>query len=233
MARTARNKPGEEKITTTAPEGTEVLDNIQVAYEKNKKRINTALIVIVLVVGGYFAYKNLYQAPRNDKASAMMYYANRYFQSDSVDKALNGDGQHKGYLAVIKKYGSTDAGNLSKYFAGVCYLKKGDNKNAIKYLKDFKGKGTLAGYTAYGALGDAYMNSGNVKEAAENYEKAAGKTDNDLHNPIYLFRAGLAYEKLNKVDEAKKMYRKIRDEYPRSQEGQKVEKQLASLGELE
>lgn len=233
MANSARNKPGQEKIDTSVPDGAEVLDKIQVSYEKNKNIINGVVIAVVLAVAGFFGYQKLYAEPNNEKAASMMYFANKYMMADSVDRALNGDGQHAGYLKVINKYGGTDAGNLSKYYAGVCYLKKGDNKNAIKYLEDFNGKGTLVEYSAWGALGDAHMNAGNTDKAIDFYKKAGGKKDNPLHAPIYLFRAGLAYEKVNKPDEAKKLYKQIRDEYPQSQEAGKVVKQLAMLGELE
>jgi TolA-binding protein len=234
MADRVRNTPGTEKTEATiTPEGAEVLDNLQLTYEKNKKPITTAIIVIVAVVAGYIGYKKMYQEPRNEKAQAMMYYANKYFQMDSLNRALEGDGQHAGYLKVIKKYGGTDGANVSSYLAGVCYLRTGDYKNAIKYLKDFNGKGTLAEYSAYGALGDAYMGSGNMKEAAEYYEKAASKKDDELHAPTYLLRAGMVYEKMNKTEEAKKAYKKVRDEYPRSAENQKIAMYLARLGELE
>lgn len=234
MAENTRTKPGQEVPQEyVVPEGTEVLENIQSKYEKNKKPINTIIIAVVALVAGYFAYQKLMVEPDNNKASAMMYFADKYRMADSSDKALNGDGQHKGYLAVIKKYGGTDAGNMSKYYAGVCYLKKGDFKNAIKYLEDFNGKGTLAEYSAFGAIGDAHMSMGNTNKAIEFYEKAGGKKDDALHGPIYLFRAGLAYEKANKPEDAKKLYKRIRDEYPQSQEAQKVDKQLASLGVLE
>ena len=232
MANTTRNKPGQEQITAV-PEGTEVLENIQLKYEQNKKRINTIAGIVLAVVVGFFAYKKLYQEPRNEKASAAIYYAQKYFVSDSLDKALNGDGAHSGFLKVIKKYDGTDAANLSKYYAGAAYLKKGDNKNAIKYLEDFNGKGTLAEYTAFGALGDAYMNDGKLNKGIEYYEKAASKKDDMLHAPIYLFRAGLAYEMNNKPEEAKKMYKRVRDEYPQSPQAREMDKYLAQLGELE
>lgn len=234
MAENTRTKPGQEVPEEyRVQEGTEVLENIQQKYEKNKKPINGIIIAVVLLVAGYFGYKKLLVEPDNNKASAMMYFADKYRMADSADKALNGDGQHKGYLAVIKKYGSTDAGNMAKYYAGVCYLKKDDYKNAIKHLEDFNGKGTLVEYTAWGALGDAYMGSGNTNKAIEYYEKAGSKKEDGLHGPIYLFRAGLAYEKANKPEEAKKLYLRIREEYPQSQESQKVDRQLASLGVLD
>ena len=233
MANSARNKPGQENLDTSVVDGQEVLDKILTSDEKKKTRINGIVAVVVIAIAGYFGYQKLYQEPNNEKASSMMYFANKYMQADSVDRALNGDGQHPGFLKVISKYGGTKAGNMAKYYAGVCYLKKGDNKNAIKYLEDFNGKGTLVEYTAWGALGDAHMNAGNTDKAIDLYKKAGGKKDNPLHAPIYLFRAALAYEKANKPEEAKKLYEQIRNEYPQSQEAGKTDKRLAMLGVLD
>ena len=38
---------------------------------------------------------------------------------------------------IIDKFSGTPAANLSKYYAGICYLKMGDFAKAEKYLKLF------------------------------------------------------------------------------------------------
>src|SRR5690606_4850240 len=120
----------------------------------------------------------LYQEPRETKANNALYQAQRYFDIDSVDKALNGDGQHAGFLKIVRTYGSTSAGNLSQFYAGMCYLKMGDYSNAIKHLEKFNGKGTLIEKLAYGSLGDAYMEEGKIDKGVDAYKKAAaGKGD--------------------------------------------------------
>lgn len=230
MANTARTKPGAEPVIVD--ESNKTLENIQNAYELNKKRINTAVAVVVIAVVGFFAYQKLYKAPQEEKAASAMSFAQRYFEADSVSKALNGDGQHAGFLKVTKKYSGTKASNLAHYYAGICYLKMGQPQEAIKQLEDFNGKNTMVGYMAFGALGDAYMDAGNTKKGIDAYVKAAGNKEDFVLTPLYLQRLGLAYEMENKPEDAKKAYTRIRDEFPQSMQARDIDKNLARLGVL-
>lgn len=230
MANRVRNKQAEPKITST---DINPLDNVQVMYEKNKKAINTTVTVVLLVVVAVFAYLKLYKAPREDKAATAISFPQRYFQADSMRLALQGDGQHQGFLKIEKKYDGTKAANLAHYYAGVCYLHMGDFNNAIKQLKDFDGKGTMVQYAAWGALGDAYMESNKIQDGIAAYEKAAGNKDDQILTPLYLLREGMAYEMNNQSDNAKKAYTRIRDEYPQSIQARDMDKYLARLGVLD
>lgn len=230
MANSARNTPGTEQVTDF--EEVKVLDNLMVKYENNKKRINTIVTVVLAVVVGYFAYDKLYNEPRESKAATSVAFAQRYFEADSVDKALNGDGQHLGFLKIMKKFSGTSTANLCSYYAGVCYLQKGDFKNAIKYLEDFDAKGTMVKYAAAGALGDAYMESNNTNKAMDAYKEAIGNKDDNVLTPLYLSRLATVCELNNKKDEAKKYYQTIKDEYPQSEQARDVEKYLGMMGDL-
>jgi len=227
VATKARTQPGNTKIEDFNP-----LENVQDRYEKNKKAVNIFVTVLLAAVVGFFVYLKLYKEPRETKAATAIAQAQTYFQKDSLDKALNGDGQGYGFLRIIKRYGGTKAANLSNYYAGLCYLKMNDPKNAIKYLKEFDAQGTLVAYTAYGALGDAYMENNQIKEGIEYYNKAAANKDNNLITPLYLQRAALAYEMNNQTDKAIENYKRIRDEYPQSMQARDIDKSLAKLGVL-
>lgn len=229
MANSARNKPGTEPVVEF--EEVKVLDNLVAKYDSNKKRINTIVTAVLAVIVGYFAYTNLYKGPRDTKAANAIAYAQRYFESDSLDKALNGDGQHLGFLKIMKKFSGTPTANMCNYYAGVCYLQKGDFKNAVKYLEDFDGKGTLVSYAAKGVLGDAYMELNNPKKAMEAYEDAIGNASDNVMTPTYMLRLAMVCEMNNKIDDAKKYYHKIKDEYPQSEQARDVEKYLGMLGE--
>ena len=52
-------------------------------------------------------------------------------------------------------------------------------------------------------------------------------------SPIYLQRAGMAYEMKNNNAEAIKTYRKIKDKFPQSQIANEMSKTLARLGDVE
>lgn len=232
MANTARTKPGEPNTTASINEGPNPLEKIAVSYESNKKRINTILVAVVAVVVGVFAYFKLYKAPQEEKASIAMIRAQQLFAIDSFSLALNGDGQGIGFLKIMKKYSGTSAENLCHYYAGVCYLKTGDYNNAIKQLEAFNGKGTVLQQAAEGLLGDAYMETGNAKKAIDQYNKVVANKDDNAFTPMYLQRLGMAYEKNNQVEEAKKAYHRLKDEYPRSFQARDVDKVLAALGDL-
>ena len=230
MANKARTQAGTQ---TTKTKEVSPLDKLQLFYENKKKPINTATTVIVLIAVVAFAYIKLYKGPREEKGATALSYAQRYFGVDSLNMALNGDGQHLGFLKIESKYSGTKASNLCHYYAGLCYLHGGDYNNAIKQLKDFDGKGTMLQYAAWGALGDAYMENNNTAKGIESYEKATGDKDDVILTPIYLMRAGMAYEMNNQADNAKKAYKRVRDEYPQSMEARDVEKYLARLGDLD
>src|SRR5690606_14179072 len=117
--------------------------------------------------------KNFIVAPKEEKAANALFSAERWFEMDSLQYTLNGDGQRPGALSVIKKYSGTKAANLAHYYAGLSFLRSGDAKNAIVHLEKFDGQGTPLQFLAYGALGDAYMESNNPAKGVENYKKAA------------------------------------------------------------
>ena len=231
MANTVKKQPGAERITPVTDANP--LENIQYKYEENKKRINTIVTVLLVAIVGVFAYLKLVREPKETKAANAISYAQAYFAQDSVNQALNGDGQRQGFLQIIKKYGGTKAGNLAQYYAGMCYLQMHDPKNAIKHLKEFDANGTKLEYVTYGALGDAYMENNNAKEGIEYYNKAASNKEDNLLTPLYLYRAGLAYETSNQPEKAKENYKKIRDEYPQSMQARDMDKHLARLGVVE
>jgi predicted negative regulator of RcsB-dependent stress response len=229
MANTTQNKPGTQP-SAGLMEDNHALENVQSFYEQRKKQINTIIIVAVVAIAGFFIYQRMYKAPRETKAANALFAAQTYFGMDSLNKALNGDGQHLGFTRIIRNYGGTRAANLAHYYAGISYLKSGDFKKAIEHLEDFDGKGTQFEYLAKGAIGDAYMESGNAAKAIDAYQKAAANRDDKMITPVFLLRLGMAQEQNNKPAEAQKAYQRIRDEFPTSLQAQNIDKELARLG---
>ncbi len=137
-----------------------------------------------------------------------------------------------GFTKIAKKYDGTAAGNLAHYYEGVCYLKMGDYKNAIKSLKKFDGKGTMVGYMADGLLGEAYMESGDNAKAIESFKKATADKNDGLVTPMFLYQLGLAYASNGNNNDAIAAFKRIRDEYPRSMQARDMDKELARLGSL-
>jgi tetratricopeptide (TPR) repeat protein len=207
---------------------------IQNAWDKYGKLASYVLLAIVVVVGGFFAYRNLIVEPKERQAEEAIFRAEEYYRADSARLALNGDNINAGFLKVISKFGGTKAANLAGFYAGSCYLKLGDFPNAVKYLKDFSTPVKQLQERAYGLLGDAYSEQGNKEAAADQYKKAGTYYEQDeLFSPEYLFRSGYLYENMGKTQDAIAMYKLIKDKYPSSQRGADIDKYLARLGVIQ
>jgi tetratricopeptide (TPR) repeat protein len=220
------------EIITDIPSAEERLSGVEDWYKNNSSLINKIGLAVLGVALGFFVYTKFWSAPKSKEANDAIFRAQTYFRMDSLNWALKGEGNHMGFEKIASKYGSTPAGNLAKYYAGICYLKLGDYKNAEKFLKDFDGKGTMVGLVAKGALGDALMEQGKTDEAIKSYLAASSDEENILVSPIYMERAAIAYEMKNNTAEAIKLYKDLKQKFPQSQQAQSMDRNLARLGEF-
>ena len=205
----------------------EALSKTERFIEKNQKLLTIIIGVIVVVVLVFFGFKRFYMAPREKEASEQMFMAERYFEIDSLNLALNGDGMYPGFLEIIDDYGMTKGANLSKYYAGVCYLKMGKFEEAIDHLKSFKGKDQVLGPMAKGALGDAYLELDQTAKAAGAYLEAADLNENEFTSPLFLMKAGWTYEILKDYKKALEIYERIKFKFPTSNEAREIDKYIA------
>lgn len=205
----------------------EALSRTEQFIEKNQKIILIAIGIVVVVVMVFFGFKRLYLGPKEEEGSQQMFMAERYFEMDSLNLALNGDGMYPGFLGIIDDYKMTKAANLSKYYAGICYLRLGNLDEAIDYLKSFKGRDQIVGPMAKGALGDAYMEKNDTEKAAGYYMAAADMNTNDFTTPMFLMKAGWTYEIMKDYDKAVKVYEKIKYDFPTSNEAREIDKYIA------
>ncbi len=203
-------------------------------WEKNNKKIVTILGVLIIVVGGYFTYTNLVQIPNEKKASEELFAAENFFRKDSFTLALNGTASASGFLKVIDKYSSTKAGNLAKYYAGICYLQNGEFQKAIDKLSSFSANGSgQVEAKAEGLLGDAYAELKKNDEAIKHYKTAGTLFQEDQAiSSEYLFRGALLSEINGNTEQAIELYQIVKDKFPRTEKGFVVDKYLTRLGAI-
>jgi tetratricopeptide (TPR) repeat protein len=206
----------------------ETLTKTEQFLEENYKPLLTGLAVVVVLVG-LFWLGRLYLGKRNDEAQAQIYQAQKYLEVDSINLALNGDGNYLGFLDIAKDYKFTNTGNLARYGAGICYLHLGNYEEAIDFLNKYTKKDKVIGSIAIGATGDAYVELGNVEKGISKYLEAADYATNSFNTPLFLMKAGELYEMTGKYSDALKVYQRIKDEYPESTEGSTIEKYIARV----
>ncbi|MDD2380837.1 MAG: tetratricopeptide repeat protein [Mariniphaga sp.] len=197
--------------------------------EENQKPITYAVGVIVVVVIAWLGITRFYMQPREKEALSQMFMAENYFEKDSFNLAINGDGNYLGFLDIIDNYGMTKPAKLAKYYTGISYLRLEQYEDALYYLKRFKTKDLLLGPVKEGAMGDARLELGDEQAALKHYKKAYSMNDNELTTPVYLMKAGTLLESMEKTQEALALYKRIKEEFPQSSEGQNVDKYIARL----
>lgn len=222
----------ETKQVIEQDENQVVVDRAKDFWGRYSRPVLLASVAIIILCGGYLAYKYLVKQPQEEKAVEAMFKAEEYYRADSLKLALNGDGINAGFLKVIDKYGSTKAGNLAKFYAGDVYLKEGNFANAIKYLRDFSTDSKQVQARAYKLLGDAYAESGKNADALDAYKKAAHYfEEDDVNSSEYLFMAAYFADRVAKNQkEAIELFKELKEKYPRTEKGFEAEKFLAQLG---
>jgi len=70
--------------------------------EENYKPLLIGLGILVVIVG-IFWLGRMYIIKQNDEAQAQMYQAQRYLELDSLNLALNGDGNYLGFIDIAKE----------------------------------------------------------------------------------------------------------------------------------
>ncbi len=208
----------------------EARDNAQDFFETNQNTILMALVGAVLLIGGYLAYTYLFQAPREMEAIEAMEQAQRQFERDSFALALQNANGDQGFLDVIDNYGSTKAGNLAQFYAGICYLHLGQTDAALEYLSDFSPAGEVMPTSKYGAMAEAYGEKGDFDQALNYYQKAINAGENEFLIAHYLKKKGMLQEKQGDMEGSKKSYQTIKDKYPFSPDGRDIDKYLARVG---
>jgi tetratricopeptide (TPR) repeat protein len=218
----------EKQVQVENVEVNEALEKAKGFWAKFSKPIIYVGSAIILLGGGWLAYKNFVKAPAEKTASEIIFPAEKLFgkmaavssfSKDSVNIVLNGgalDGSNiTGLLKVISKHGGTPAGNRAQYMAGACYLHLKEFDKAIKYLKAFDGNG--AGQiqsAAYRMLGDAYAEQKKNDEALSNYKKAidAAAIKDESTRFLSLSRAAMFCDATGKTKEAISYLQQIKEE---------------------
>jgi tetratricopeptide (TPR) repeat protein len=135
-----------------------------------------------------------------------------------------------GFKEIASEYSITSSGNLATAYAGICYFKLADYDNAIKSLSQFDGDDVYFTTAVLGLIGDSYIELGKTKEGISYFEKA-GDAKNNVLSPLYLKKAAIAYESIEKPQEALKLYTSIKNDYPKSTEASDIDKYISRVQE--
>jgi tetratricopeptide (TPR) repeat protein len=212
----------EKQVTVSTVETNEIVERAKGFWARFSKPIIYVGGAIILLAGGWLAYKNLVKIPNEAKSADQIFPAEELFDKmtqtgfnkDSIGLVLNGGNGITGVLKVASNYGGTAAGNRAHFLAGACYLHNKDFNNAIKHLKEFSTTSKQPQSAAYRMLGDAYSELKQNDDALSYYKKAIDVADpkDESTRFLSLSRAALFCEATGKTKEAIDYYQQIKDE---------------------
>ena len=202
----------------------------EVAFLKYKKPIIIAVIAIVVVVAGFFLYKNFVSGPREDEASTELAKSQTLFNGQQYDQAL------AGFQKIQSDYSGTDAGNLANLYVALCYAHQA-KPNWAKALENAEKFSTsddeMISPASQMALGDIYANNNQNDKAVECFKKAAKMADSEAADnvnlsiaPLALRKAGVLLESEGKKAEALEIYKNIKKTYVNSPLYQDIDKYI-------
>ena len=200
---------------------------------KNQNYIYGIVGVVAFLLLAYMGYNKFIAEPKAEDAMNEMTQAQNYFdealnattQKDSLfTLALEGGAGKFGMLDIISEYGSTPAGNLASYYAGMSYLNMNKYQEAIKYLSDFSSDDLMLSPIAKGGIGDAFVQLNQLEDGLGYYEKAISDNTNEYTTPLYLKKAAIVAMNLGQSQKALDYFNRIKSEFSTSDEAKDIDK---------
>jgi tetratricopeptide (TPR) repeat protein len=154
-----------------------------------------------------------------------MYKAEQLATIDSLQsKAIMGDGAFLGFKQIADEYSNTKSANIANAYLGGLYLRQGKFDEAAKALEKYAPTGSqILDPLVIGLTGDAYSELKDYKKAADYYKQASEKSSNSYTTPLFLKKLGLVYEAQNDYKSAETAYKKIKTDFPESQEASTID----------
>jgi tetratricopeptide (TPR) repeat protein len=202
----------------------ENFEKAQSFYEENKQTITGSIIALVVVVVAVLGW-NYYSEQQEQKAQALLGYAERYMANGEYEKALQGDATSftVGFDQIINNYSMTDAANLATYYAAVSEYNLGNIEAAIDYMNQYEVPDGFLGVGPISFHAVLLETMERNQEAAEKYLEASDWDLNESTTPYNLVQAAELYMMENNYTEAQKLVDRILNEYPNSNMATKAE----------
>jgi len=166
----------------------------------------------------------------NETATTMLARITPVYEQGKYEEAINGIPQEgvQGLEVIVQEYGSTNAGEVAKYYLANSYAQLGMYDKALEYYDDVDISDPLLSAAAISGKGNCLEHLGKYKEAAVCFEKAA-KKGVEVQKPENLLRAALDYGIAGEKEKAVDLLNKLKKEHPNSTSARDAEKFIAQF----
>lgn len=199
-------------------------------YQTNKKLLtNIGIALALIIAAGWFYLNNQHQ--NNDKAGLEFAKVFSFYDNGQYQLAINGVPERnvRGLQAIVNDYGSTQNGNLARFYLANSYYNLGEYDKALAEFEDADLSTTLLEASRLAGIAACYEAKGNFAEAAKYFERAGKKSAADPNTPEYLANAARNYAKSGNKNQAIELYKHIKKEHASSAAARDAERYLDEL----
>jgi tetratricopeptide (TPR) repeat protein len=199
-------------------------------YQTNKKLLtNVGIVLALILAAGWFYLNNQHQ--NNDKAGLEFAKVFSFYDNGQYQLAINGvpEKNVRGLQAIVNDYGSTQNGNLARFYLANSLYNLGEYDKALAEFEDADLSTTLLEASRLAGIAACYEAKGNFSEAATYFERAGKKSSADPNTPEYLANAARNYAKSGNKNQAIELYKHIKKEHASSAAARDAERYLDEL----
>mgnify|MGYP002632071564 CR=1 FL=1 len=211
----------------------QVYTKSEMFIDRHRKSLAIGVGAIALILIAVLAYRYLIVKPQEDEAAKQSWKAEQYFEMDSLDLALYGDGLYPGLENIVEDYSGTKAASRAHFSMGTIFRDRAEYDLALEHFRQVDAGDDVVGTLALGNVGDIQIELGETQKGAETLERAARKGSKSLSAgflaPMYFFKAGVAQLELGNKAKARDMFKEITENYPKSAQYSDAQKYHASL----
>lgn len=224
---------GKKRITKKEMKEDKLVTSYYKAYNfflENQAKILIGLGVVALIVVAVILFSNKKSSDNLESANLLSKVIPLY-ESGLYQEAIDGQPSTNiiGLKKIVEEYGNTENGETAKIYLANSYAMLGKWGEAYKLYDDYDGSNQFFEATALAGKAAYFENKNDFQKAADLYKKASKISKTNPANPEYLFKTALNVIKLGKNEEAKSLFKEIKNDYKFSIVVQEIDRYLSQL----
>lgn len=205
--------------------------NAQDWYSKNKKNVNLATgIATALIIAIVFYYNNL--NANNEASSTELSKLTTFIDANDYSKAINGvpEKNIRGLISIVENDGSSNSGNLAKFYLANAYYATGKFTEAIDLYEDTDLDGDILEASRLSGIAASFEALNNFEQAAKYFEKSATLDKNNPSSANNFLNAGIMYGKIGEKKRAANIFERIKKDFQNSPEARDIDRFISEAG---
>jgi tetratricopeptide (TPR) repeat protein len=199
-------------------------------YDQHKRNISIGITAVVaIIIIAVVIIKN--RSDNNERAMAQLAQVQQFYDSGQYQVAIDGAPERNipGLKSIVENYGGTTSGGVAQFYLADCYFQLAQYEEALKNFEDFSPSDDMLAASRHAGIAACQEVLGKYQDAAENFEKAAGKQQTEPAAAEDYANAARNYSLAGDKEKALDLYKRLKKSYPTTAPGREAERFITQL----